>query len=381
MAKTALTKELGKIIDGYRDQMIDLQKRLSAIPALSPVNGGDGEGKKAAFLIDYLKAMKFSSVERLDAPDPACPGGRPNVIARVKGKNPSRTVWIMSHMDVVPPGDLKLWSGDPWTVRVKDGRLIGRGVEDNQQGMVSSIFAAKSLMDLPTIPEHDVALIFVADEETGSEWGIKWILESHPDLFKKGDIIIVPDAGDPQGTMIEVAEKSIMWIKFTVKGKQVHASMPHQGINAHLASAHLIVRLHKALKKAFPNKDRVFDPPISTFEPTRKDANVPNVNTIPGEDVFYFDCRVLPSDTLDDVLKVVGGEIEAVEKEFGVLVALEFPNRDQAAPATPVDAPVVLALEKAVKDIYNRKAKPMGIGGGTVAAVLMTHVTSQTNTA
>jgi succinyl-diaminopimelate desuccinylase len=369
MAKNALVRELCRRIDGYRDEMIDLQKKLTAIPALSPSSGGEGEGRKAEFLMDWLRGMKFTSVERIDTPDPACPGGRPNIIARFKGKDSSRTVWVMSHLDVVPPGDLKLWTGDPWTVREENGRLIGRGVEDNQQGVVAGIFAVKALMELPTIPEHDVALIFVADEETGSHWGIKWILDNHPELFRKEDLIIVPDAGNADGTMIEVAEKSICWIKFTVKGKQVHASMPQLGINAHLASAHLIIRLYKALKKQFNIKDKVFDPPVSTFEPTKKEGNVPNINTIPGEDVFYYDCRVLPNYTLEAVLQTVKVEIEAVEKEFGVTVTFEFPQSEQAAPATPVDAPVVKALQNAIKDVYNRKGKPMGIGGGTVAAL------------
>ena len=70
MAKNALAKELIKRIDGYKDEMIELQRRLTAIPALSPRSGGEGEGKKAAFLMEYLKGMKWTSVERLDAPDP-----------------------------------------------------------------------------------------------------------------------------------------------------------------------------------------------------------------------------------------------------------------------------------------------------------------------
>jgi succinyl-diaminopimelate desuccinylase len=369
MAKNALAKELIRRIDGYRDEMIELQRKLTAIPALSPRSGGDGEGKKAAFLMEYLKGMKWTSVEMFCAPDPQCPGGRPNIVARLKGKSQARTIWVMSHMDVVPPGEPKLWNADPWTLRVEGDKLIGRGVEDNQQGLVSSIFAAKAIMDLPTVPAFDVALIFVADEETGSEWGIGWMLKNHPEFFRKEDIIIVPDAGNESGTMIEVAEKSIFWVRITVKGKQVHASIPEKGINAHLAGSTLTVKLHKALKKAYPVRDRVFDPPISTFEPTKKESNVPNINTIPGEDIFYFDCRVLPSYGLDAVTATIRAVAAEVEKEFGVSVSLEFPQVEQAAPATPADAPVVKALTRAIKEVYNRKGAPMGIGGGTVAAL------------
>ncbi len=369
MAKSEPIKKLLKQIDGYRDQMIDLQTRLTAIPALSPVNGGEGEGKKASFLADYLSALRFSSIERFDAPDPACPGGRPNIVVRSKGRDSSRTIWVMTHLDVVPPGDLKLWTGDPWIVRLQDGRIIGRGVEDNHQGVVSGIFAAKALMELEIVPTHDVGLIFVSDEETGSQWGIHWVLREHARLFGKDDLIIVPDAGNGQGTMIEVAEKSICWIRFEVKGVQVHASTPEKGINAHLAASHLIVLLHGKLHARFKQRDRVFDTPMSTFEPTKKEANVPNINTIPGQDVFHFDCRVLPEYILDEVIAEIRSQCDAVERKFGVTVAFDFPQIQQAAPATPADAPIVLALQRAVKNIYNRKAKPMGIGGGTVAAI------------
>ena len=69
------------------------------------------------------------------------------------------------------------------------------------------------------------------------------------------------------------------------------------------------------------------------------------------------------------MIAAIRAECDAIEKECGVKVAFDFPQKEQAAPATPVDAPVVVALQKAVKDVYNRKARPMGIGGGTVAAV------------
>ena len=87
--------------------------------------------------------------------------------------------------------------------------------------------------------------------------------------------------------------------------------------NAHYAGAHLITRLH-ALHEIFPKVDEVFDPPISTFQATKKEANVPNVNTIPGDDVFYLDMRVLPGIDLADVDAEIRKICDGVEKEFDV---------------------------------------------------------------
>ena len=272
----------------------------------------------------------------------------------------------MAHLDIVPPGELSMWDSEPYTVVEKDGKIFGRGVEDNQHGMVTPLFALKAMKELGVTPAYDIGLVLVADEETGSEYGIQHLLNK-VDLFKKGDLIIVPDAGAPDGSMIEVAEKSIFWLKIETKGKQCHASTPEQGVNAHRAAAHLITKLDK-LYEIYGQRDEVFDPPISTFEPTKKENNVPNINTIPGDDVFYLDMRLLPGIDLDEVQEKIMEMARETEKQFGVQVALTSPQREEAAPATPADAPVVTALATAIKDVYGIEANAMGIGGGTVAA-------------
>jgi succinyl-diaminopimelate desuccinylase len=167
--------------------------------------------------------------------------------------------------------------------------------------------------------------------------------------------------------MIEVAEKSMLWVRFHTKGKQCHASKPTLGNNAFLAASRLVVRL-QALHALFDAVDPVYDPPGSTFEPTKKEANVPNVNTIPGDDVFYLDCRILPQYALDDVLDRMRDLASEIETTFGVTVEISPIQKIQAPSPTPDDAPVVRALQAAVKDVYGVSASPVGIGGGTVAA-------------
>jgi succinyl-diaminopimelate desuccinylase len=373
MDKKLLKKAFAKI-DGYRDEMIDVQTKLTAIPALAPVNGGEGEWKKSEFFKGWLQSSGiFDKIDQYDSPDPEVPSGkRPNLVAMMKGASSARRVWVMGHLDIVPPGDLAKWSSDPYKVKVEDGKIFGRGVEDNQHGIVTPLFAAKALRELGATPPYDIGLILVADEETGSKHGIQFLLNRHGDIFQKGDFIVVPDAGVPDGTMIEVAEKSIFWLKIMTKGKQCHASTPKEGINAHRAAAHLITKIDK-LYRMFSQKNKVFDPPISTFEPTKKEANVPNINTIPGDDVIYIDMRILPEIKIDDVFKAIKGMIKEVEDKFGVAISTSEAQREDAAPATPADAPVVLALSAAIKDVYRVKAKPKGIGGGTVAAFFRRH--------
>jgi len=355
-------------IDSYKDDMIRMQIGLTAIPALAPDNGGDGEYEKAMFLIDYLHDLGFSNIREFNAPDERVSSGiRPNIITTIPGKNRGKRIWMLTHIDVVPPGEIKLWESEPYKGYVKDDRIYGRGTEDNQQDMVASIFAAKAFIDEEITPETGVGLVFVADEETASEFGLEYLLKKEKNLFKKSDTIVVPDFGNEEGTMIEVAEKSMLWLRFKTTGKQCHASRPSLGKNAFSAASHLVARLSE-LYHIFDVSDPLYQPSTSTFEPTRKDANVPNINTIPGEDIFYVDSRVLPQYKLTDIISETKKMADEIEEKFGVSIEITPIQQAQAPPPTPHDAPVVTSLQKAVSYVYGVDASPVGIGGGTVAA-------------
>ncbi|MFB3926170.1 MAG: M20 family metallo-hydrolase [Syntrophales bacterium] len=363
-------ESIAKRIDSYRDDMIRLQTELTAIPAISPESGGDGESEKSSFLEARLRDMGFTDIRLINALDRRVSSGvRPNLVVTLRGRNPGKSTWILTHMDVVPPGELSFWSSDPYKARVDDGKIYGRGTEDNQQDMVASIFAAKAFLDAEITPPNTIRLAIVSDEETGSEWGLKYLLKAEPSLFGKSDIYVVPDFGSESGDKIEVAEKSILWLRFKTTGKQCHASRPDLGLNAFRAASHLVVRLDD-LHRSFALEDTLFDPPASTFEPTRKDPNVSNVNTIPGEDVFYMDSRVLPFYRLEDVLSEIRMICDETEKRFGVTIEFSPVQQSQAPPATRSDAPVVIALQSAVKTVYGVEPIPVGIGGGTIAACL-----------
>ncbi|MDR1306367.1 MAG: M20 family metallo-hydrolase [Treponema sp.] len=368
-------------IDRAGETAVELETELCRRPAVSPASGGSGEFDKAEYLEGWLKGRGFSC-ERIDIKDERAKGGvRPNLIVSIEDSTVSgesgggeSCLWIMSHLDVVPPGELSLWESDPWTVvRRDDGplgpRLIGRGVEDNQQGLVSSLIAALALRETGTAPAFPVKLLFCADEECGSAYGIDAVLKQRPGIFGKSDLVLIPDGGDSRGETIEIAEKNLLWIEFTTRGKQAHGSRPDLGANAHLAGAELAVRLHDGLSARFNAVDSLFEPDYSTFQPTRKTANVPNINTIPGEDVFCMDMRILPQYPVASVLAEIDrikGEVEAKHK---VSISYAAPQRVESK-ATPADSPLVAMLSRAVKEVYGAATRPVGIGGGTVGAFL-----------
>lgn len=360
-------QELFTLLETKKDLIVELQKNLTSIPAINPENQGDGEYNKFVFLKNFLSQWNFDAIDELYAPDERVSSKiRPSLIATINGDNQNKNLWIITHLDVVPPGDRDLWNTDPYKIEVIDDKIYGRGTEDNQQSLVSSLVAAKILLESNITPAYNVKLLFVADEEVGSHYGIEWILKN-TDIFNKNDLILTPDVGDPEGNFIEIAEKSVLWITFNITGKQSHGSRPDLGINAATACSHFCVRMEK-LRETFNATDELFDLPYSTFEPTMRVNPITNMNTIPGQESIGFDCRVLPVYNLDDIINEMENIAHSVEKDFDVTIRYDIKQKVQATAPTPVDSEVVTKLKKSIKDVLDKDAQPIGIGGGTVAA-------------
>ncbi len=357
-------------------EVVELSRILNAVPALNPESGGRGEWRKAAVLKDYMEKCGFPPPVHYDTPDERVPeGSRPNFVVKLKGGVEKPCIWVMTHLDVVPPGEQledgswKGWDTYPYRLHVDGDKLYGRGVEDNHQAIVASLTAARRILESDTVPPNDIALLMVSAEETGSEYGLKYLLENYPELFDRDDFILVPDGGNDDGTLIEVAEKSVLWLNFHICGKQTHGSTPNLGTNAFRAMAEMVRELDRRLHRHFNKENDLFRPPFSTFEPTRHGSNVPNVNTIPGEETFSFDCRILPEYSLDDVIKEIENVISELDAKYGTRTGMEILNRLDAPAATPEDAPVVRTMKRALKTARGIDGRALGLGGSTVAAL------------
>ncbi|RLF85799.1 diaminopimelate aminotransferase, partial [Thermococci archaeon] len=161
-----------------------------------------------------------------------------------------------------------------------------------------------------------------------------------------------------------------------VKGKQVHASMPGLGLNAHRVAIDYTKALDDLLHRKYNARDELFDPPESTFEPTMggNPSDAPNI--APGEHEVVFDCRVLPQYKLDDVLSDAQEVAEEIKEKYRkevngkVLpdIKVEVLQRLDAPAPTPKDSEIVKLLQRAIKEFRGKDVKIGGIGGGTFAA-------------
>ncbi|AEM38905.1 acetylornithine deacetylase or succinyl-diaminopimelate desuccinylase [Pyrolobus fumarii 1A] len=351
-------------IESLRGYAVELYKKLVPLKAIPPDFGGKGELRRAEALQEELERLGLH-VERYDARDDRAEGGvRPNLVVKLGSGRPR--LWIISHLDTVPEGDASLWKYPPYQATVVGDRVYGRGVEDNLQAVVSSLLLLRALSEEQTEPPITLMVAFVSDEEAGSRYGVRYLLEK-TGVFRSGDWVLVPDYCSSDGSRIEVAEKHILWFKVVIEGRQVHASMPHEGLNAHRLGMMFNLELDKTLHEKFSGFDEVFEPPVSTFEPTKKEANVANINTVPGRDVVYWDCRVLPRYDLDDVIETVKSMAYWFALRSNAKIDVEVVMKDAAGEPTSPSHPLVRYLSESIREDRGIEPRPVGIGGGTVA--------------
>ncbi|MCL5413195.1 MAG: M20 family metallo-hydrolase [Candidatus Marsarchaeota archaeon] len=350
-----------RLIDTYSDEAITTMSNMIPIKAISPMSGGEGELKRAEFLEGILKTWGLRP-RRHDYTD-STGTVRPNIVS-VFGDS-DRTIWFVAHMDTVSEGDRSLWRTEPFIATVKGDRIYGRGAEDNGQGVVTAIYALRALKESGAKPKYNFGLMLVADEEVGSRFGMQKLMKEG--IIKQGDLAVVPDYGIEDGSQIEIGEKGMLWLKVTVTGMQAHASEPEKGRNAFRYSAAFVGEVDDLLHRKYAAVDSLFNPSRSTFEMTKHEKNVDSINIIPGTDIFYIDCRVLPQYKLDDIVSDVKS-VAASQKFFEVKITIDTFNREDPAPITNADSEIVRLLKDSIKELRNIDAGTVGIGGGTCAA-------------
>lgn len=362
-------KKLQKMVEEKRDQMIADMIEMSSIPAINPRMGGTGEYERMQWIMRWFDARSIP-YEVYEVPDDMVKEGvRLNVIVTIPGtKVTDRSLWFISHVDTVGTGDLAMWETDPLKPVEKDGRIYGLGCEDNSQSVITTMAACELLFAEGIRIDRNIRFYYASDEETGSVYGMKALLDKG--LISPLDEAIVPDGGSADGSFVEIAEKSQVWLKFTVNGKASHAAMPHLGVNACYVGMKFGAELEDALKARYDRRDPMFNPPESTFELTQKFANVSSPNMMPGKDEFCMDMRILPDYPVDEVIAFIHGIMEKYEKDYeGIHIGVEFLTRTDAPTPTSPDSQVARKLVEAISET-GTKAYSGGIGGGTCGAIL-----------
>ena len=215
--------------------MIDpaiLTADLIRCASVTPQEGG------ALQLLERLLAAHGFQCTRVDR------GEVPNLFARWgKGK----TFGFNGHTDVVPVGDLKAWSVDPFGAESRDGFLYGRGATDMKSGVAAFAAAAIDFVK-ESPPDGSVVLAITGDEEGPAKDGTVALLDWMQAQGERMDHCLVgePTCPDVMGDMIKIGRRGSMNGYFTVTGVQGHAAYPHRANNPLPAMARLIDQLSTA---------------------------------------------------------------------------------------------------------------------------------------
>ena len=174
--------------------------------------------------------------------------GRGSLVVRMEGTDPNApSLCLMGHTDVVPVNP-EGWRRDPFGGELVDGEVWGRGAIDMLNLTASMAVAFRSLAQEGFRPRGDLIFFAVADEESGSAHGARWMADHEPDAIR-ADYVLTENGGVHSGPAeapyigVSVGEKGVAWRRLRVRGTPGHGSAPFRSDNALVKAAAVVQRL------------------------------------------------------------------------------------------------------------------------------------------
>ena len=318
-------------------EALDILQRYLRIDTSNPPGN---EAPAARFLGSLLEAEGVSCEYIEIAP------GREALVARLHGDGSRRPLLLGNHLDVVPVEE-EFWDVPPFGGVVRDGRIYGRGAMDMKGAGVMQLMAVLLLQRRREPLRRDVVFLAAPDEEIGSTYGMRWLVEHRRDLFDAEFALNEGGGGlsDFAGReyrrifLASVNEKSVGWLRLRVEGTTGHGSLPTEdnsalrlirallrladwdrGLQFEPGTARLVDQLSRAGLLPSPEDAEAFeqalrsDPAalamfINTLNVTVIDSGF-KANVIPPRSEAVIDCRLLPGQTLEDWIEQVRARID-----------------------------------------------------------------------
>jgi len=331
------------------------ERPVEILQQLIQFNTTNPPGNEAACVMYIRDLLTEAGIEStLLAKDP----NRPNLIARLPGEGKAPPLLLYGHVDVVTTEN-QPWQQPPFEGKLIDGFVWGRGALDMKGGVAMMVAAFLRANAEGLHPPGDIVLAIVGDEEAGGDFGAKFLVEEHPELFKGVHYAIgefggfTLQVGGKRFYPIMISEKQICWMKATVRGTGGHGSMPVKGgamaqlakflkaldendLPVHITPpARMMVEamaselggmqgwllgqllnpsLTGLIIKTLGSRGRTFYPLFrNTVSPTILQGST-KVNVIPSEVSIELDGRLLPGQKPEDMIRelraIVGDEVQ-----------------------------------------------------------------------
>jgi len=341
--------QLVSYIENHKDEIVHLASNLINANTVNPPGN---EYLAVNIIEEYFNkhCIRYDTFAKLT--------GRTNIVGYIGKGNPK--LIVACHLDVVPPGEG--WKTDPFKSVIKNGRIYGRGANDNKGQMATMLALAGFLKENESRLNGSLLLIGAADEEKGSCLGLEYLLD---ECGVSADYAIIPDVANNMKT-IDVGEKGALFLDITSYGKQAHGSTPEKGNNA---IWNMIELLNKLKKMKFKNlSHELFSPPS---------LNLGNIsggvthNIVPAKCKAKLDIRYLPGETEKDILNNINEMITSITKhnpaaKFNIEVVTHLPPTQVS-----VDNSLIGLISKHTESIIGTKPIPVGFSGVTVSKQLI----------
>ncbi len=258
---------------------LQLAKELIRFPSVTPVDAG-----VMSFLEKKLKQLGFKTKvlefrEKNSKPVK-------NLYARLGNKSPN--FCYAGHLDVVPAGNLKDWTVNPFKPSIKKGHLIGRGANDMKSSIAAFVAAISNFIENYSDFKGSISLLVTGDEEGVAINGTKKVVEYLKKRKEKIDFCLVGEPTNPSklGEMIKIGRRGSMNGRLTITGVQGHVAYPQRANNPSTA----LVQILKEIK------DIKFDQGTKDFQATNLEITKININNtadnvIPGLATATFNIR------------------------------------------------------------------------------------------
>jgi acetylornithine deacetylase len=326
---------------------IDLLRRLVQIESVNPtlVPGGAGEAEIALFLADTLSDAGLET--RLQEVEPH----RPNVLGRLAGSGGGKTLVFNAHLDTVSVEGME----DPYSARIANGQLFGRGAWDTKGGLAAGVAALLALRESHTPLRGDLLLAGAVDEEHGS-LGTQALLE---ELHADGCVIL-----EPSDLNLWVAHGGFAWAEIETQGVAAHGSLPDKGVDAIAKMGQLLEGLEVLRHRL--RREKSFDPPVggeimhpslhaSAIEGGREWSSYPDYCRL------RLERRMIPGETRQDVENeleelVAAAAVDDLELEARWRLSMVRP------PWQAQEGPLLAALEAAcIGELGRTPARATGL--------------------
>ena len=272
--------------------------RLNSIN--SSYEGGPGEAEVAAYVRRFFEQRGIETWEQEVFP------GRPNVIARVPGCDPTRRLVFEAHMDTVSVQGMTI---DPFDPIIKNGRMHGRGSVDDKAGLAAMMHAIADVHANGEKPPCELWMAAVVDEE----YSFRGVVKLCEDLKAHAAIV-----AEPTEMRCVIASKGCVRWRIRTKGKAAHSAKPHLGINAITAMARIVLAMQE-------NHARLAATPHPLLGPGTCNVGVikggVQVNFVPDEAVIEIDRRLPPGEEVESVLAGYQTILDELSREHPDVIA------------------------------------------------------------